>query len=201
VSLSDPEARKMLFPDGAVGPAYNAQIVVTPNEGIIVSVEMTDRRNDAGVGRADGRRRSPPLRQDTGKPSGRYPLRATSEDIAALAAHAAGPVKVFAPPPTATTSARGRWPSARASGRGLIKAKAVALWHALANNLMAAHRLPIKAAQCVEPGPDCRIGVEVGLISAPSWPRRGCELKTHSRIRSFAGTSGRKYLANLRHYP
>jgi hypothetical protein len=49
VSLSDPEARKMLFPDGAVGPAYNAQIVVTPNEGIIVSVEMTDRRNDAGL--------------------------------------------------------------------------------------------------------------------------------------------------------
>ena len=30
--------------------------------------------------------------------------------------------------------------------RGLIKAKAVALWHALANNLMAAYRLQAKAA-------------------------------------------------------
>jgi len=30
--------------------------------------------------------------------------------------------------------------------RGLIKAKAVALWHALANNLMAAHRLQTKTA-------------------------------------------------------
>ena len=30
--------------------------------------------------------------------------------------------------------------------RGLIKAKAVALWHALANNLLAAHRLRTKAA-------------------------------------------------------
>ncbi len=30
--------------------------------------------------------------------------------------------------------------------RGLIKAKAVALWHALANNLIAAHRLRSQAA-------------------------------------------------------
>ena len=30
--------------------------------------------------------------------------------------------------------------------RGLIKARAVALWHALANNLMAAHRLRAQAA-------------------------------------------------------
>jgi hypothetical protein len=30
--------------------------------------------------------------------------------------------------------------------RGLLKAKAIALWHALANNLMAAHRLRTKLA-------------------------------------------------------
>jgi hypothetical protein len=30
--------------------------------------------------------------------------------------------------------------------RGMIKARAVALWHALANNLMAAHRLRAQAA-------------------------------------------------------
>ena len=33
--------------------------------------------------------------------------------------------------------------------RGLIKAKAVALWHALANNLMAVHRLRTNAARSV----------------------------------------------------
>src|SRR5258708_2149395 len=49
VSLSDPQARHMRFHDGAIRPAYNAQIAVTPKEGIIVSIEMTDRRNDAGL--------------------------------------------------------------------------------------------------------------------------------------------------------
>jgi len=48
-SLSDPDARIMRFPDGAVRPAYNAQIAATPREGIIISVTMTDRRNDAGL--------------------------------------------------------------------------------------------------------------------------------------------------------
>jgi hypothetical protein len=118
---------------------------------------------------------------------------ATSEDIAALADHAQGPVRVFAPPPgeradvKAETLAkraknRAREPAAlqewrsrmatpegqqvydlrkrieRINGhlknhgfgfipvRGLIKAKAVALWHALANNLMAAHRLRSQTA-------------------------------------------------------
>src|ERR1700710_2158146 len=48
-SLSDAQARYMRFPDGAVRPAFNAQLAVTPRKGIIVSVEMTDRRNDAGL--------------------------------------------------------------------------------------------------------------------------------------------------------
>jgi hypothetical protein len=192
VSLSDPDARNMRFPDGAVRPAYNAQIAVTPNEGIIVSVEMTDRRNDAGL--------AVPMVDDMIRRYGQAPNNllvdthyATSKDIAALAAHAAGPVKVFAPTPTERddvsprTLAKRRSQRARepesvkewrsrmgtAEGqevyglrklierinanlknhgfgfipvRGLIKAKAVALWHALANNLMAAHRLRSKAA-------------------------------------------------------
>jgi hypothetical protein len=118
---------------------------------------------------------------------------ATSQDIAALAKHAAGPVTVFAPPPrerdevkpeTLARRAKKRarepdsvkeWRSRMdtAAGqkvyglrklierlnanlknhglgilyvRGLLKAKAVALWHALANNLMAAHRLRTKVA-------------------------------------------------------
>jgi transposase len=191
-SLSDPQARNMRFPDGAVRPAYNAQVAVTPSEGIIVAVEMTDRRNDAGL--------AVPMVDDIVRRYGQAPDQllvdthyATSADIAALAEHAAGRVLVFAPTPTeradvkpATLANRAKqrarepasvkeWRSrmATAAGqevyrlrklierinanlknhgfgflyvRGLIKAKAVALWHALANNLMAAHRLRSKAA-------------------------------------------------------
>jgi transposase len=191
-SLSDPAARNMRFADGAIGPAYNAQIAVTPNEGIIVSVEMTNRRNDAGL--------AGPMVDDVVRRYGRAPETllvdthyATSEDIAALADHAAGPVKVFTPIPTerddvtpGTLANRLRkrarepesvkeWRSRMATQdgrevyrlrklierinanlknhgfgflpvRGLIKVKAVALWHALANNLMVAHRLRTKIA-------------------------------------------------------
>jgi transposase len=191
-SLSDPEARNMRFADGAIGPAYNAQIAVTPREGIIVSVEMTDRRNDAGL--------AAPMVDDLVRRYGHAPetllvdtYYTTSEDIAALAEHAAGPVKVFTPVPaerdnvtpgTLANRLRKRarepesvkeWRSRMATEdgrevyrlrklierinanvknhgfgflpvRGSIKAKAVALWHALANNLMAAHRLRTKTA-------------------------------------------------------
>lgn len=191
-SLSDPAARRMRFPDGAIRPAYNAQIAAAPCEGIIVSVEMTDRRNDAGL--------AGPMVDDLAQRYGVVPEKllvdthyATSEDIAALAAHAAGPVSVYAPPPTerddvkpATLANRARqrarepesvkaWRLRMASQagqavyrlrklierlnadrknhgfgfmpvRGLVKAKAVALMHALANNLMAAHRLRAESA-------------------------------------------------------
>lgn len=187
VSMSDPEARNMRFADGAVRPAYNAQIAATPNQGIIVSVEMTDRRNDAGL--------AAPMVDDVVRRYGTAPEHllvdthyATCEEIAALAVLPAGAVKVFAPTPIARddvtpatlakrNSQRTRepesvkeWRSRMATQvgqevyglrklierinanlknhgfgflpvRGLIKAKAIALWHALANNLMAAHRL------------------------------------------------------------
>lgn len=191
-SLSDPEARKMRFADGAIRAAYNAQIAAAPREGIIVSVAMTDRRNDAGLAQ--------PMVDDIVRRYRRPPERllldthyATSKDIAALAAHTEGPVTVFAPPPperkdvkAVTLQWRKRvrkkepqsvreWRERMASEagqkvyqsrqlierifadrknhgfgilpvRGLIKAKAVALWHALANNLAAAHRLRARAA-------------------------------------------------------
>lgn len=191
-SLSDPQARNMRFADGAVRPAYNAQVAVVPKKGVIVSIEMTDRRNDAGL--------AVPMVGDIEQRYGKVPQNllidtnyATAEDIAALATHAAGPIKVYTPPPsdrddvkTATLVRRARqrareadsvkeWRSRMASPaseevyrrrklieringhlknhgfgfilvRGLIKAKAVALWHALANNLMAAHRLQTKTA-------------------------------------------------------
>jgi transposase len=186
-STSDPEARCMRFPDGAVRPAYNAQIAAAPRGGVIVSIEVTDRRNDAGL--------AGPMVDDIARRYGRTPDKllvdtsyATSGDIVALAAHAAGPVSVYTPPPAekenvkpATLARRIRkrakepaclkaWRERMASEagqavyalrkrierinadrknhgfgflpvRGLIKAKAHALWHALANNLTAAHRL------------------------------------------------------------
>ena len=187
VSLSDPDARFMRFPDGAVRPAYNAQIAAEPKTGIIVSVAMTDRRNDAGL--------ALPMVDDIVRRYGTAPERllvdthyATSEDIAALAEHAAGKVTVFAPTPRerddvkpATLAKRAKqrerepesvkeWRHRMTSEdgqtvyrlrkliervnadrknhgfgflhvRGLTKATAVALLHALANNLMAMQRL------------------------------------------------------------
>lgn len=191
-SLSDSEARCMRFPDGAIRPAYNAQVAATPKQGIVVAVEMTDRRNDAGL--------AVPMIDDIVRRYGEAPDNllvdthyATAEDIAALAQHAAGPVMVYAPPPTerddvkpATLAKRAKqrakepdsvkeWRNRMASPageevyrrrklierinatfknrgfgfipvRGLIKAKAVALWHALAHNLLTAHRLRANAA-------------------------------------------------------
>jgi transposase len=191
-SLSDPDARHMRFPDGAVRPGYNAQIAAAASEGVIVSIDMTDRRNDAGL--------ATPMVDDIARRYGRTPDRllvdtgyATCHDIVALAEHPAGPVTVYTPQPTESKDAkpesirrrvnkRAREPDsvkawrermASAAGqavyamrkrierinadrknhgfgfiavRGLLKAKAVALWHALANNLMAGHRLRAKAA-------------------------------------------------------
>lgn len=192
VSLTDPEARCMRFPDGAIRPAYNAQIADAPRQGIIVAVAMTDRRNDAGL--------AAPMVDDIVRRYGKSPDSllvdthyATVEDIAALAQHAAGKVQVYAPPPAerddvkpATLARRAKqrarepdsvkeWRSRMATPaaeevyglrklierinanlknhgfgfiplRGLIKATAVALWYALANNLLAAHRLRTKRA-------------------------------------------------------
>jgi transposase len=191
-SLSDPEARYMRFPDGAIRPAYNAQIAAAPRQGIIISVAMTDRRNDAGL--------AVPMVDDLARRYGKAPQHllidthyATGSDIAALATREADPVKVFAPPPTEREKVsprvlsnrkreRDREPEAVKEWRrrmetpdgqavfrvrklierlnantknhgfgflpvrGLVKAKAVALWHALANNLMAAHRLRTQPA-------------------------------------------------------
>jgi hypothetical protein len=192
VSLSDPDARCMRFPDGAIRPAYNGQIAGVPKQGVIVSVAMTDRRNDAGL--------AVPMVDDIVRRYGTAPETllvdthyATSEDIATLAEHAAGPVKVFAPTPSERDDIKPASLAKRAKQRarepesvqewrarmetqagqetyelrklierinanlknhgfgffpvrGLIKAQVVALLHALANNLMAAHRLRTQTA-------------------------------------------------------
>src|SRR5215467_9721178 len=93
-SMTDAEARIMRFPDGAIRPAYNAQIAVTPKEGVIVSVDMTNRRNDSGL--------AVPMVDDIVRRYGQAPEKllvdthyATAEDIVALAEQAAGPVTVY----------------------------------------------------------------------------------------------------------
>ena len=193
-SLTDPEARRMRFADGAVRAGYNAQIAADARAGIIVAIEMTDRRNDAGLAAPS----LPPRRRGVDDLVRRYgvpPKRllvdtnyATAADIAALAEHPKGPVMVFAPPPaeredvkpvTLARRAKARadepdavraWRARMATQdgemtyrrrmlierinadrknhgfgailvRGLRKVQAVALWHALAHNLIAAHRL------------------------------------------------------------
>ena len=194
VSLTDPEARRMRFPDGAVRAGYNLQTAAVPDRGLIVAVIATDRRNDQGLAR--------PLVDEVARRYGRAPRRvlfdqgyASRADIAALREHPLGAVRVYAPPPsekpeTALDAAgrasrhykRAREPQAvkdwrarmqtaeaqaifarrklierihahyknrglgRLSVRGLIKTQAVALWHALANNLMVAHRLRAAAS-------------------------------------------------------
>jgi transposase len=49
VSLTDPEARLMRFPDGAMRLAYNIQLAVAPASGLILAAQTTDRRNDKGL--------------------------------------------------------------------------------------------------------------------------------------------------------
>jgi transposase len=187
-SLTDPDARNMRFPDKAVRPGYNAQLAVVPSQGIIVSIGMTDRRNDSGL--------AIPMVEDIAHRYGTAPRRllvdthyASIDDIAVLAAA----VEVYTPVPVEKdnitpralanrASQRAREPDGvkewrsrmetsagqdiyrrrklmeRINGnlknhgfgalpvRGLIKAKAIALWHALANNLIAAHRLRLQPA-------------------------------------------------------
>jgi hypothetical protein len=182
----------MRFADGAVRAGYNAQIAADARAGIIVAIEMTDRRNDAGL--------AGPIVDDIARRYGGPPKRllvdtnyATAADIAALAEHPKGPVMVFAPPPVEREDvkpvtlakrekARAREPEvvrawrarmATEDGaaiykrrmlierinadrknhgfgamlvRGLRKVRAVALWHALAHNLIAAYRLRAVAA-------------------------------------------------------
>ena len=190
-STTDPEARSMRFPDGAVRPAYNAQIAAAPKEGVIVSIEVTDRRNDAGL--------AGPMVDDIARRYGRTPDRllvdtsyATSENIVALAAHAGGRLRsIRRRRPKRRTSSRPRlrggsesgrknpfasrrggnaWrakrarpstPCASASSGSTPTARTMALvfsrsrthqgegscvWHALANNLVAAHRLRIETS-------------------------------------------------------
>jgi transposase len=49
ISTTDSDARMMRFPDGAVNPGYNAQIMTTTKSSVIVAVEATQRQNDSNL--------------------------------------------------------------------------------------------------------------------------------------------------------
>ena len=49
VSTTDAQARRMRFADGSVGAGYNLQLAVSTDSHVIVGVQETDRRNDAGL--------------------------------------------------------------------------------------------------------------------------------------------------------
>lgn len=95
VSLTDPEARLMRFPDGAVRAGYNIQLAVAPGSGIVLAAQTTDRRNDAGLAGA--------MLEQVKRRLGIQPQRvlvdthyATRKDIVALSGRS---VEVYAPVP------------------------------------------------------------------------------------------------------
>jgi hypothetical protein len=97
-SLTDPEARRMRFADGAIRAAYNVQLAATSDHGFITGVQATDRRNDSGLGR--------PMLEESERRTGRRVKRlladtgyASVNDITALGTRPEHPVIVYVPPP------------------------------------------------------------------------------------------------------
>jgi transposase len=98
VSTSDPDARFMMMADGGFRPAYNVLVSATTGTQVILGIEVSERRNEAGVAQ--------PMVQNLIDRYGRAPSRllvdtkaATQADILALSDHPAGRITVFTPPP------------------------------------------------------------------------------------------------------
>src|SRR5258707_5532157 len=89
-----PRRAACAFPTGRFRPAYNAQIAAAPKEGVIVSIEVTDRRNDAGLAGPKGRGSAPRHGATPDRLLGGTHY-ATTEDIIARDAHIPGPVIVY----------------------------------------------------------------------------------------------------------
>mgnify|MGYP000897104812 CR=1 FL=1 len=97
-STSDPEARKMRCADGAVRPAYNVQMAVTVEHGLITGIKATDRRQDSGL--------AGPMIAETERRTGSRVKRlladmgyACEDDIVTLATRADTPVTCYVPLP------------------------------------------------------------------------------------------------------
>lgn len=97
-SLTDPEARRMRFADGAIRSAYNMQLAITSDHGFITAIQATSRRNDSGLAR--------PMLEESERRTGACVKRllvdsgyACVEDIAALGSREKAAVAVYAPTP------------------------------------------------------------------------------------------------------
>jgi transposase len=97
-STTDPEARLMKMPDGSFRPAYNLIVAAAPQQQIILAVEPTERRSEAGLAQ--------PMVDDIARRYGARPQRllvdtrlATAREIVDLAGHAEEPTLVYSPPP------------------------------------------------------------------------------------------------------
>lgn len=99
VSTTDPDARVMMMPNGGgFRLAYNVLVSATTGSQVILGVEVSERRNEAGI--------AEPMVQDLIDRHGHTPDRvlldtkaATQADIMALAKHPAGRITVYTPPP------------------------------------------------------------------------------------------------------
>jgi transposase len=98
VSTTDPDARMMLMADGGFRPAYNLLISATTGTQVILGLEVSERRNEAGIAQ--------PMVQSLIDRYGHTPTcvlidtkAATQAGIMALAKHPAGRITVYTPPP------------------------------------------------------------------------------------------------------
>jgi hypothetical protein len=88
----------MKMPDGSFRPAYNLIVAAAPQQQIILAVEPTERRSEAGLAQ--------PMVDDIARRYGARPQRllvdtrlATAREIVDLAGHAEEPTLVYSPPP------------------------------------------------------------------------------------------------------
>lgn len=98
VSTTDPEARLMKMPDQSFHLAYNLIVAAAPKQQVILAIEPSDRRTEAGLAQ--------PMVEEVARRYGARPQRllvdtrlATAEEIVALAGHGEGTTLVYSPPP------------------------------------------------------------------------------------------------------
>lgn len=97
-STTDPEARLMKMPDASFCLAYNLIVAAAPKQQVILAIEPSDRRTEAGLAQ--------PMVEEIARRYGARPQRllvdtrlATAQEIVALAGHEDGPTLVYSPPP------------------------------------------------------------------------------------------------------
>jgi transposase len=100
VSSTDPEARKMMMPDGGTRPAFNVQLVTDTSSGAVVGVEVVNSPADQN--------QSEPLREQVEQRTGRQVQEQLMDqgyvDMASIERAEASGVAVYAPLPKSRTT-------------------------------------------------------------------------------------------------